>query len=161
LANRLSRPISHRNLFMNAQRAISNVKIIVLIVVLVEIAATAIPMWRSHHVSNHVVDALKAADAAKPVVMESAIVHGGLTHIEASELGYHTTAAANPYVAQIKMAGDGRIILTTKDTDAVPDPTPVLSPRKIPAAITANRSAGTALWRLVATTLCQPNAAQS
>lgn len=113
---------------MNAQRGISAITIIVLILLLAIVAVIAIPEWHSHQTSSRVADALKATDAAKLVVMESASIHGGLANIKASELGYSPAATASPYVAHITIAADGRITLSTKDTGAAPNPVLVLIP---------------------------------
>ena len=113
---------------MNAQRGKSNVTSIVTILILVVVAVIAIPAWRNHQTGSHIADALKATDAAKLVVMESASVHGGLAHIQAGELSYSPTATASPYVANITIAADGRITLTTRNTGATPDPVLLLSP---------------------------------
>ncbi|MBB6245473.1 pilin [Rhodanobacter sp. A1T4] len=113
---------------MNAQRGISAITIIVLILALAVVAAIAIPAWRGHQASNRIADALKVTDAAKVVVMESATVHGGLAHIQAGELNYSPAATAGPYVAHVAIAADGRITLTTRDTGATPDPVLLLSP---------------------------------
>lgn len=113
---------------MNALQDKSAVTILVSILVLVVAAVIVIPAWRNHQVSSHIADALKLTDAAKLVVMESATVHGGLAHIKADELNYSPTAAASPYVADITIAADGRISLTTRDTGATPDPVLLLSP---------------------------------
>ncbi|WP_449429379.1 pilin [Rhodanobacter umsongensis] len=113
---------------MNAQRGKSTVTIIVSILVLVVLTAIAIPAWRNHQTGGRIADALKIADAAKLVVMESATVHGGLAHIQASELNYSPAATASPYVANITIAADGRITLATRDTGATPDPVLLLSP---------------------------------
>jgi type IV pilus assembly protein PilA len=113
---------------MNAQRGKSNVTTIVTILILVIVAVIAIPAWRNHQIGSHIADALKVTDTAKLVVMESAIVHGGLSHIQAGELSYSPATTANPYLANITIAADGRITLTTRDTGATPDPVLLLSP---------------------------------
>jgi Pilin (bacterial filament). len=113
---------------MNAPRGISTITIIVWILLLAVVAAIAIPAWQRHQTSSRVADALKATDAAKLVVMESASIHGGLAHIKASELGYSLAATASLYVAHITIAADGRITLNTRDTGATPDPVLVLIP---------------------------------
>lgn len=113
---------------MNARRGISAIEIIVLILVLAVVVVIAIPAWRSHQARDRVADAFKVTDAAKLVVMEAATVHGGLAQIKAGELNYSPAAAAGQYVAQITIADDGRITMSTKDTGATPDPVLVLSP---------------------------------
>ncbi|OOG59668.1 pilin [Rhodanobacter sp. C03] len=113
---------------MNAPQGKSTITIVVSLLVLIVVAAVAIPAWRNHQTSSHVADALKVTDAAKLVVMESATVHGGLAHIQAGELNYSPAATASPYVANIAIAADGRITLATRDTGATPDPVLVLSP---------------------------------
>jgi type IV pilus assembly protein PilA len=113
---------------MNAVRTKPIVAIIVLIVVLVVISAFAVSAWRSHQIRSHVADALKVSDTAKLVVMESATVHGGLAHIEASDLTYNPQATVSKYVAQITIDPDGRIHLATKGTGASPDPVLLLTP---------------------------------
>ncbi len=115
---------------LNDQRRTSKITIVVVIVVLVVIAAIAFPLWRSHGIASRVDTALKATDAAKVAVMESATVQGGLTHIKASELGYNPAAASNPYVAHIDIADGGRISLTTKNTGASPDIKLLLTPNQ-------------------------------
>jgi len=113
---------------MNAQRGISAITIIVLILALAVLAAIAIPAWRGHQASSRIADALKVTDAAKVVVMESATVHGGLSHIQASELNYTPAVAASQYVAHVAIAADGSISLTTRNTGATPDPILLLTP---------------------------------
>lgn len=113
---------------MNAQRGISAITIIVLILVLAIVAVIAIPAWQRHQSGSRVADALKATDAAKLVVMESASIHGGLAHIKASELSYSPAVTASPYVAHIMIAANGRITLSTRSTGATPDPVLVLIP---------------------------------
>ena len=127
---------------MSTQRGISTITVIIVIAILVLVAAIAVPAWRQHESAARVDTALKAADAAKLVVMESATVHGGLANVKTSELGYHSAAITSPYVAHIDIADGGRITLTTKDTGATPDPVLVL----VPAQGSAAGNAGILNW---------------
>lgn len=127
---------------MPTQRGISAVKIIVVIVILVAVAAIAVPAWRQHEIIGRVDAALKAADAAKLVVTESATVRGELTRIKTSELGYNPAVTASPYVASMEIADGGRITITTKDTGATPDIVLLLTPSED----TANNSAALISW---------------
>lgn len=113
---------------MNAAQKKPIVIAIVLIALLVLAAVVAIPAWHQHQIRGHVSDALKVADTAKLVVMESATVHGGLARIEASDLAYNANATASPYVAKITISADGKIQLATKGTGATPDPVLQLTP---------------------------------
>jgi type IV pilus assembly protein PilA len=113
---------------MKMQQGRSNTTIIVVIVILIVIIAIAYPWWRNHQTAGRVETALKAADAAKVAVMESATVHGGPMHIKASELGYNAGASENPYVSHIEIADGGRITVTTKNTGADPDIQLLLTP---------------------------------
>jgi type IV pilus assembly protein PilA len=123
---------------MNARRGISAIEIIVLILVLAVGVVIAIPAWRSHQARDRIADAFKVTDAAKLVVMEAATVHGGLTQIKAGELNYSPAAAAGQYVANITIADDGRITMSTRDTGATPDPVLVLSPSESSAGNNAS-----------------------
>lgn len=113
---------------MNEARKKSTVTLIVWILLLVVIGFLSISAWHKHQIRGHVVEALKAADTAKLVVMESATIHGGLARLEASDLSYNPKATASTYVAQITIDADGRIHLVTKGTGASPDPTLLLTP---------------------------------
>lgn len=113
---------------MNAARNKPIIIVIVLIVVLVLAAVVAVPAWRNHQIRGHVADALKVADTAKLVVMESATVHGGLAHIESSDLAYNAKSTASEYIALITISADGRIHLATQRTGASPDLVLVLTP---------------------------------
>ena len=113
---------------MNAARKKPTVIIIVLLVVLVLASLLAVPAWRHYQIRGRVADALKVTDSAKLVVMESATVHGGLAHLEASDLSYNPQATVSKYVAQITIDAEGHIHLTTKSTGASPDPVLLLTP---------------------------------
>jgi type IV pilus assembly protein PilA len=113
---------------MNTARKNPTIIVIVVIAALVLVALVAIPAWRNSRIRGHVAEALKVADTAKLVVMESATVHGGLAHIDASDLTYNAKATASDYIAKITIGADGRINLATKDTGASPDPVLVLTP---------------------------------
>lgn len=115
---------------MNAQHGLSTLTIIVTLTVLLVLAAIAIPTWHNHQVRSRVDEALKATDAAKLVVMEAAAIHGSLSDIKASELGYSSAAVTDPYVAHIGIGDGGRIRLVTRNTGAPKDPVLLLIPSK-------------------------------
>lgn len=94
-----------------------------LVAVIVVVAAVAWPAWRNHTTRGHVTDAIKAADAAKLVVMEAATVHGGLDHIRGVDLtAPPSTTLASPYAATVRIADGGRITLATKDIGSASPP---------------------------------------
>jgi type IV pilus assembly protein PilA len=115
---------------MKMQRGRSNTAIIIVILVLIAIVAIAYPSWRNRQTAGRVETALKAADAAKVAVMEAATVHGGPTHIKASELGYNPGASDNPYVSHIEIADGGLITVATKNTGTTPDIQLLLTPEQ-------------------------------
>ena len=127
---------------MNAARKKPAIIVIVLIALLVLVAVVAVPAWRDHQIRGHVAEAIKVADTAKLVVMESATVHGGLAHIDASDLTYNAKATASEYIAQITIGADGSIRLATKDTGASPDPVVLL----IPSEHAADNGASPIQW---------------
>lgn len=112
---------------MNAARKKSTVIVIVLIL-LVAIGLVSVSIWHKHDIRGHIVEAVKVADSAKLVVMESATVHGGLAYLDASDLVYNPKATDSPYVARITINADGSIHLVTKGTGASIDPALLLIP---------------------------------
>lgn len=113
---------------MNTQKGLSLITIFVIIAILAVAAAVGVPAWQTHRINGHVSEALKAADAAKLVVMEAATTSGGLARIRHDDLGYNAQATANPYVASVVIADEGKITLTTRNTGASPDPVLQLIP---------------------------------
>ncbi|WP_430388222.1 hypothetical protein [Dyella sp. 20L07] len=91
-------------------------------------AALAFPAWRSHRITDHLDQALKAGDAAKLVVMEATTMRGGLAQLKPDDLNYNAQAAQNAYVARVDISQSGRITIITRDTGASPDPTFLLTP---------------------------------
>lgn len=114
---------------MTVQKSKTLITILVLLVVVVVIAGAAIG-YRNNRSSQHVTTAIRAADAAKLVVMEAATVHGGLDKVVSSELAYNPRSVVNPYVASVVIADGGHITLTTRDTGSTPDPVLLLTPRE-------------------------------
>ncbi len=113
---------------MRSIKGMSLITIMVIVAILAVIAAFAIAAWRNQVTRDHVADALKAADAAKLVVMEAATTRGGLASLKGSDLGYNPAAVANEYVGKLEISDGGRITLTTRNTGVSPDPVLVLIP---------------------------------
>lgn len=103
------------------------VNLAVVLVIVVVVAAFALPAWRSHNARKHVETALSATAAAKLVVMEAAMMRGSLDKVTPADLE-HNTGQDNRYVERITVGDGGQITLTTRNTGADPDPVLVLVP---------------------------------
>lgn len=103
--------------------------VIVVIAVIVIILAVAIPAYQTSQTHKHLNAALDEAAAAKLVVAEAAMVHGGdPAGLAASDIHWNNEDTRSQYVASIRVLDGGRIRVATRDTGADADPVLLLTP---------------------------------
>jgi type IV pilus assembly protein PilA len=113
---------------MSAPKGISLIPLFVLLAIVAVIAAFAIPAWRSHRITAHLDEAVKAGEAAKLVVLEAAAMRGGLAQLKSGDLDYNAQSTASAYTAHVDISESGRVTIVTKGTGATPDPAFLLTP---------------------------------
>lgn len=96
----------------------------VLIAIVAAIAALATPAWRNHRITDRLDHAVKASEAAKLVVMETATTR----RQKPSDLTYNVQATSSAYTARVDISESRRITIVIRDTGASPDPTFLLAP---------------------------------
>lgn len=119
---------------MTQQKGSTALNIVLVLAVLAIVAALAIPAYYNHVIRGRVSQALKVADAAKLVVLESATTRGGVARITAEDAQFNAAAVKDPYVASVTVGDGGRITVITRDTGSSPDPVLLLTPIEAPSA---------------------------